>query len=70
MSSCWSSELRAQRCSEIISCDTRPWPVLGAHGTPAPEVPTARRQDTPSTGSQLGATVGLTPIKALSLISG
>lgn len=40
LSSCWSKELRAQRCSEIISCNTRPHPVLGAHGTRAPEVPT------------------------------
>lgn len=43
--------------------------MLGARGS-RPEAPVARWQDTPPTGSQLGAAVGLTPIKALSLISG
>lgn len=44
--SCWSRELRAQRCSEIISCNTRPCPVpLEAHSSGA-------SQESPSLGDR------------------
>lgn len=55
LSSCWSRELRAERCSEIISCNTRPHPVPPeAPRSPGARRPRAQWRDPPQS-SQLPA---------------